>query len=272
MTVQDVFQTLEHVDDATADVLAERLEMRGGDDAFVALRDTYLDRLELHSATKVLDLGCGTGVVTRAVAARPDFAGRVVGSDYSAALIERACRLATAEGVADQTTFVVEDAREIRSADQEFDAVVLHTLVSHVPTPDAVIAEAARVTRVGGPVVVFDGDYASLVLHTGSADDRLITDAILGAVVANPTVMRQMPAMLDAAGLDVSSVDAAVRIEVGELSFFRSLVDAYLPMAVAGGLVDAARAAAWSAALDESVVSGGAFASCNYVTYIAERT
>jgi SAM-dependent methyltransferase len=51
-------------------------------------------------------------------------------------------------------------------ADASFDAVLPHTLFSHVYDAAAVIREAARIVRPGGVVVVFDGDYGSLTVGT----------------------------------------------------------------------------------------------------------
>lgn len=71
-------------------------------------------------------------------------------------------RLSTNEGVSEQIQFVVGDTRRLDIHDEVFDAVVAHTLVSHVDDPLLVIKKAARVVRRGGTVVIFDGDYASL--------------------------------------------------------------------------------------------------------------
>ena len=67
--------------------------------------------------------------------------------------------------------FIVGDAHDLDFAAASFDAVVAHTLLSHVRDPLAVLAEAARVVRPGGTVAIFDGDYASLTF--GSSDARL---------------------------------------------------------------------------------------------------
>jgi len=271
MTAQDIFQTLEHVDDQTAGVIIERLEMRGRDEDFVAMRDRYIERLELGPTAQVLELGCGTGVVSRALAAKSGFQGEVVGSDFSAALIDAARSLAHDEGVDARTRFVVEDAQSTHQPDDNYDAVILHTLVSHVPDPAAAINEAARTVKPDHHVAVFDGDYASLGLFTGRDDDDAVVEAILGAVVANPTVMRAMPTLLNNACLTVTDVQSSIRVEIGELTFFRSLAESYVPIAVRSNLLDASRADDWLKSLRAACENGTAFASCNYLTYIATR-
>lgn len=271
MSAKDVFQTLEEADDQTVASIVERLEMRGRDVEFVAMRDRYVERLQLGPTAQVLELGCGTGVVARAIAGRPGFEGRVVGSDYSAALIDAAQRFAAEDGVGDRTRFVVEDAQRTEQPDRHFDAVLLHTLVSHVPDPAATIGEAARTVKLGHPVAVFDGDYASLAMFTGHDGDDAVVEAILQAVVANPTVMRTMPTLLGNAGLHVVDLEASTRIETGELVFFRSLAEAYLPIAVRVDLLDESLARDWQRSLDTACAGGTAFASCNYIAYVARR-
>ena len=75
-----------------------RLEQRGGHPSFAAMLHAYLDRLPLAAARSVLDLGCGTGVAARAVASRPEFAGRIVGIDLSPHMVAAARRRAARAG------------------------------------------------------------------------------------------------------------------------------------------------------------------------------
>src|SRR4051794_29639986 len=160
--VRDAMQFVNEQDAATRRRFIERLEFRATDPTFVAYRDAYLDLIALPRTAAVLDLGCGTGVVARAIAARDGFAGNVTGVDQSPEFIAAAERLAADDGVGERVEFAVGDAHALDLPTASFDATVAHTLVSHVRDPSAVLAEAGRVTRPGGAVVVFDGDYASL--------------------------------------------------------------------------------------------------------------
>ena len=96
--------------------------------------------IDLPPTATVLDLGCGTGVVARAIAARDGFDGTVTGVDQSPEFIAAAARLADADGVGDRVDFVVGDVHGLDFAAASFDAAVAHTLVSHVRDPLAVLA------------------------------------------------------------------------------------------------------------------------------------
>ena len=149
MTARDAMEFMNEQDEATLQRFAERLEFRGRDPKFVAYRDAYLAKMGLAATAQVLDLGCGTGVVTRALAAREGFTGRVTGIEQSPAFVEVAQRLADEEGVGERTEFRVGDAHALDVADASVDAVVAHTTMSHVTDPLRVLKEAARVLRAG---------------------------------------------------------------------------------------------------------------------------
>jgi ubiquinone/menaquinone biosynthesis C-methylase UbiE len=266
---QDIWQQLESAESATIDRIVERLEMRGRDETFVALTDRYLNLMDIDSLDSVLELGCGTGVISRSIAARPKFAGAVVGSDYSPQLIDVAERLADAEGVGATTRFVVEDAQQTGQPTNTYDAVILHTVVSHLPDPAAAVGEAARVAKPGSFVVVFDGDYASLTIHTGHPDDEVVLQAIRNVSSANHHVMRSMPEIMKRQSLSIKDIDASVLVAAGESPFFGSLARTYVPLAVESGELDQELGRDWLSSFEASSVAGTAFASCNYLSYIA---
>lgn len=98
-----------------------------------------------------LDLGCGVGRLTRAIAAR---AREVFALDISAEMIDRAQR-----EHADVTNvrWLVGDGETLRPlADEAVDLCVSHVVFQHIPDPGvtlAYVAEMARVTRPGGTIV-----------------------------------------------------------------------------------------------------------------------
>jgi len=99
---------------------------------------------------------------------------------------------------------IVGDTKRLNIPDEVFDAVVAHTLVSHVDDPLIVVKEAGRVVRRGGTVGIFDGDYASLTFdHPNPTKGKFYDEALISAIVTSPRVMRQMPRLLTEAGLEI---------------------------------------------------------------------
>jgi ubiquinone/menaquinone biosynthesis C-methylase UbiE len=269
---RDAMQFINEQDAATLERFIERLEFRAKDPTFVGYREAYLKLIDLPHTAAVLDLGCGTGVVTRAIAARDRFSGTVIGIDRSPEFIAAAERLAADAGVGDRVEFVVGDAHELDLPAAIFDAVVAHTLVSHVRDPLAVLAEAARVIRPGGVVAVFDGDYASLTF--GCSDPQLgqtIEGAIQSMIMSSPRVMREVPRLLPKAGLQLMATQAHVYAEAGSSSFLLNLAETYGPLAASNGLAPAAHVDAWLDDQRRSAEDGTFLAACNYYAYVAHR-
>ena len=269
---RDAMQFVNEQDAATLERFIERLEFRAKDPTFTAYREAYLELVDLPGTAAVLDLGCGTGVVTRAIAARDGFAGTVTGIDQSPEFIAAAARLAADDGFGDRVEFVVGDAHALDFQSATFDAAVAHTLVSHVRDPLEVLAEAARVIRPGGCVAVFDGDYASLTFgcddpELGQAMER----AVQSIIMSSPRVMRELPRLLPKAGLELMATQAHVYAEAGSSSFLLNLAETYGPLAASTGLVPATDVDAWLADQRRSAEDGTFFAACNYYAYVAQR-
>ena len=80
-------------------MVVRRLEDRAQIPRFAEIRENYLSKIGLPLAGRILELGCGTGAVSRAIASRPGFIGTVVGSDLSAKLIEAAKDITAQSGL-----------------------------------------------------------------------------------------------------------------------------------------------------------------------------
>jgi SAM-dependent methyltransferase len=252
--------------------MVARLEQRGGHPSFAAMLHAYLDRLPLASARSVLDLGCGTGVAALAVAGRPEFAGRVVGIDLSPHMVAAARRLAHDQDLADRIIFQIGDCLQLEEVDAACDVVIAHTLMSHVPAPEAVLAEATRVVRPGGIVAIFDIDPASLTFGTEDPDyGRRMEGAISGALLANPRLMRTMPLLLRRAGLELVDSLAWVISEIGTGDFWVGALDSFLVLIPEAGVLSVEEIQAFVDAQRRASAEGTFFAAANYYAYLARR-
>jgi ubiquinone/menaquinone biosynthesis C-methylase UbiE len=273
MTTGDIFGRINELDEASVEKIVQRLEFRDSDPTFTQWRDTYLDKLPFETATRILDAGCGTGVVTRAIAQRSKGKSQVIGSDYSPALIDAARQKAREFKLDRQIEFQVNDIHSLDFEDGYFDMAIAHTVISHVADPEAAVKELHRVVKPGGVVAIFDGDYASLTFaYPDDEFAKQFEEVFLHVIVNNPRVMRNLPQTLSTVGLDITGVTSHVLAEVGTAQFWMSAIEAFTPMIASSGLLPADKLNNWIAWQRKAVETGQFFAASNFYTYITRRS
>jgi ubiquinone/menaquinone biosynthesis C-methylase UbiE len=117
--------------------------------------DDFLRWIDVPPGKAWLDVGCGTGVLTRKILERSAPA-QVLGVDAS----ERFVSHARAHIAHAHAAFRVGDARALPAADEEFDAAVSGLVLNFVSDPAKAIAEMRRATRAGGTIAVYVWDYS----------------------------------------------------------------------------------------------------------------
>jgi SAM-dependent methyltransferase len=110
----------------------------------------------LRPGMRVLDVGCGTGAITRGIAEAVGPGGSVVGVDRDPVLIERA--RAAAAAVAN-LRFECGDATGLGYAGA-FDVVTAARTVQWIADPERAIERLARAVAPGGRLVVLDYNHA----------------------------------------------------------------------------------------------------------------
>ncbi len=116
-----------------------------------------LDGVEekLQRGAKVADVGCGHGVSTIIMAkAYPQ--SRFYGYDYHPASIERARKLAAAEGVADRCTFEVARGSAIPAIDGGYDVVAFFDALHDMSDPDGAARSARDVLASDGTILLVE--------------------------------------------------------------------------------------------------------------------
>lgn len=113
--------------------------------------EALVDAVPLESE-RILDVGCGTGHTTLAVASR---ARSVIGVDLTEQMLAQARRLAKERGI-ENVTFARGDAEQLDYPDNAFDVIVSRYSAHHFPRPQRALDEIARVLVPGGTFLLVD--------------------------------------------------------------------------------------------------------------------
>lgn len=145
--VRRMFDRIAPVYDAMNTLMTAGIDARWRRDA--------IEAADLRPGMAALDVACGTGMLTRAAAARVGPAGEAIGVDVSEGMLARARRHRSPAGAA-VPSFVNADALALPFADGRFDAVTIGFGLRNMPDYRAALAEMRRVTKQGGRVVVLE--------------------------------------------------------------------------------------------------------------------
>ena len=264
----DVYTTITEADQAVLEDIARVLELRAADPRQKEMLDSYIAELRLGEVTRVLEVGCGTGAVTRALAEHATRAV-VTGVDPSSTLVAKARELSSG---CSRVSFDEGDARALAYDDGSYEVVVFHTSLSHIPGPETALAEAFRVLVPGGRLVVFDGDYATTTVATGDFDPlQACADATIAYLVHDRWLMRRLPSLIEAAGFVMTYSRSYGYVETDAPSYTLTLVDRGADQLVASGRIGAETAEALKAEARRRVETSTFFGHIAYAVVCATR-
>ena len=190
-------RAMSQVFETSAPGRAEYMDRAAASEAGRAYKPLMLETLDLAPDHTVLDLGCGPGTDLPAMAAMAD---RVLGLDSDPAMVTRA----RARGAGE---ILLGDAHAIPLAPATVDRARTDRMLQHVTSPPIVLAEAHRVLRPGGRLVMGEPDWSTLSIDHPRADlSKAYTRFVVDKVIKNPTVGRELPRLAEEAGFEVPSV------------------------------------------------------------------
>ncbi len=262
----DVFSDLEAIDNDTVEMIGNILEARAGIPSQQVMTNAYLDQISFPHGARAIELGCGTGPVCRAIAARPEVS-LVVGLDPSGVLLSRARAITS-----DQSKISYEqgDAYDVSHETGSFDLVVVHTLLTHLDDPAALLSEARRLVRDDGWLAVCDGDFstASVALEVDDPLQRCV-EAFVEANVTDPYLVRHMSALVAGAGFKPGPVDAYGLVETLGPALTISWIDRGATVLETSGRITAEVADGYRNEANARVDAGTWFGYMAYASLIA---
>jgi SAM-dependent methyltransferase len=158
------------------------------------IRQYLLARLSLSPSGRILEVGCGTGVITTSLS--QDTSSSIFGLDINLAFL----RLAHQSNPS--ACFTAGNAFDLPFPNGIFDAVVCHFFLLWAQQPDQALAEMRRVVRVQGAVVAFaEPDYGGRIDYPDALVElgRLQAGA-LHRQGADPDMGRKLSGLFHAAG------------------------------------------------------------------------
>jgi arsenite methyltransferase len=204
----DPFQDVSAAGQEFIDTFARQLEVRAAEPVMVGIVEAYLDDLPWQAIALAVEVGCGTGPVTRRMAARSPEA-RIIGIEPSPELLAHAHRLA--EGIGN-LTFEVGDGAALPLDDATVDAIVYHTVLCHVTDPAKLLDEAMRVLKAGGTLVVCDADFSKASLAGFHGDPlQACAELFTEHFVTDPHLVGKLRALVHQAGFATRNFRVASR-------------------------------------------------------------
>ncbi len=179
----------------------------------MALAEDLVDRVGLRPREHVLDVACGTGIVSRYAAHRVGTLGHVTGVELNPAMIEVARNAAI---YYDQIEFLEGSALELPVPDAHFDVVLCQQAIMFFPDRKRAVQEMYRALKPGGRVGLnvfrtpeFVPSFAFLIQalekHAGPAAAEFMRTPFVMKSVA------QMRALFEQAGF--KDIEVVIRVD-----------------------------------------------------------
>ena len=251
--------------------VADAQERVGALPIHVTMREAWLAHADIREGTRVVEVGCGTGVVTRDIARLVGPFGRVIGIDPSESLLRVASRLSEAAGLSARVELRQGDAANLALPPNAYDTAVACMVFQHLPEPKAALRELRRVMRPGARLVAFEQDIEGLqVDHPDRALTRMILQNAAERYVLSPDAARRLPGLVTELGFAEVEVLTFLQAERAEGHLFGLLLR-LADFAVMQGRVRGETARQWTATLERKVLEGTFFASLPHYALVAQK-
>jgi SAM-dependent methyltransferase len=211
-----------------------------------------LDEVSLHPGDSILEVGCGSGVLSRWLAHHTHHANHIAALDLNDYLLHEAQALAAKEGLSKAISFRNGNAERLPFPDDSFSVTLAFTVLEEGHA-DRMLAEMVRVTKPGGyvAVIVRSVDMGWTVNLDLPPTLRAKVEAPAGSVASEGCADRSLYARMQQAGL-------AERKALPQLAALSGPMGYYYLDRLQGSLSDE-EVSVWRSAMTKAEVQGTLF-------------
>lgn len=172
----------------------------------------FVERLvELGAHGSMLDIGTGPGLIPLLVCEHIQDA-RVIGIDLASHMLVHAERHRAASPYGSRVEFRLADAKGFDFEDASFDTVFSNTILHHIPDPKPFLAEARRVLKPDGVLLIRDlfrpgsNERALELVREHAASENRYNQELFRASLCAALTPDELREVADAAGLSEAAI------------------------------------------------------------------
>lgn len=159
-----------------------------------AYRNQIYRQIGLIKAKHLLEVGCGTGIITQEL--REKTSGKITAIDYDESMIEIAKRNVN------DVKFLLENVEELSFKGKSFDFALCHYFLLWISNPEKAMSEIARVCKRGATIVALaEPDYGAWIEYPEMGLGKYHIE-YLQKEGADPFVGRKILSLFESAGLE----------------------------------------------------------------------